>query len=366
MVEPGELFEGRYKIERELGRGSFSIVYLARDQDEGEEVAIKVLQPWTQSDEALRHRLRREAQLTAELTGAHSVRVHRLDKTSDDTQYMVMEYLDGEELVDILRRENRLPLERVEQIARQTLTALDESHRLGFVHRDLKPENLFICRDAQGHDFVKLFDFGIAKITGKGIRETTKLTLDGRVIGTPVYMSPEQCRGDALSEASDVYSLGVLLYEALAGRVPFDHENPVQLLVMHNGAPVPPLPPEIAPTRLGRCVMRALEKAPEDRFRSAGEFLRALDGNSPIEVKQGAPVAAAMGAALETPRAVPNQVGAEPTAVDLVVSPEQSGPGVDGRRLGSGVAGRWRWVVAVALVSLAAAVVVWVLTSNAG
>lgn len=283
MVELGAVFEGRYTIQRELGRGSFSIVYLARDRKTDDDVAIKILQPWTQRDDALRHRLRREAQLTAELSSQYSIRVHELGETADGTQFMVMEYLDGDELAATLKREGPMVVERVERIARQVLSALSESHRLGFVHRDLKPENVFLCSDCDQGEVVKVFDFGIAKITGKGIRETTKLTLDGRVIGTPTYMSPEQCRGEALCEASDLYSLGILLYEALTGHVPFDDENPVQMLVLHNTAPVPPLPAAIAETPLARCVMRVLEKSAEDRFASADEFLRALDGRIPIE-----------------------------------------------------------------------------------
>jgi len=190
-----------------------------------------------------------------------------------------MEYLVGEELHYTLQNQGALPPERVLRITEQVLAALDEAHKLGVIHRDLKPSNIFLCTAADGSDSVKVFDFGIAKVTGDGeLMATAKLTVSGGVMGTPVYMSPEQCRGEELTPAADFYSLGIVLYELLTGRVPFDDENPVRILLMHNQDAVPPLPRGLSDSPLGRAVMRSLGKQPAARFQSASDFLAALRG----------------------------------------------------------------------------------------
>lgn len=281
MLESGVVFQDRYRIQCEVGRGSFGIVYRADDLQHGRPVAIKVLLPWTRSDASLRHRLKREAKLTRMLTSPHAVKILDLDELPDGDLYIVMELLAGEELTQVLRREQRLPPARAAAIAFQTLHALGEAHALGVIHRDLKPHNIFICQNPDRSDLVKVLDFGIAKVAGNedgsGLSETTRLTSPGGVLGTPQYMSPEQCRGESLRPASDFYSLGIVLYEMVIGRVPFDDPSAVQVLMLHNGAPLPPLPAEIARTRLGAAIVRSLEKDPRARFQTAGEFMAALD-----------------------------------------------------------------------------------------
>jgi serine/threonine-protein kinase len=283
-MQPGELFERRYRIEREVGRGSFGIVYAATDMKEGRRVAIKVLLPWTRAVESLRHRLKREAKLTRLLDSPHAVKILDLDESATGDLYIVMELLEGEELSQLLRREKQISPERATEIGCQVLDALAKSHRLGVIHRDLKPPNIYLCRTDGGDDNVKVLDFGIAKVAGRedgsGLMETTRLTTPGGVLGTPAYMSPEQCRGDTVGPASDFYSLGVVLYELISGRVPFDDPNPVQILVLHNSLTPPSLPAPVAGTRIASAVQRALEKDPQARFRDADEFLFALGAQS--------------------------------------------------------------------------------------
>jgi serine/threonine-protein kinase len=244
-MQDGQIFQQRYRIQREVGRGSFGIVYAADDLQSGQTVAIKILLPWVRGDEGLRHRLKREARLTRMLASPHAVRIFDLDETPDGDLFIVMEFLDGQELNMLLAREGRLKPERAVEIGRQALEALGEAHRLGVIHRDVKPHNIFICRGGSGGDQVKVLDFGIAKVAGtgdgSGLMETTRLTAPGNILGTPAYMSPEQCRGEALTAASDFYSLGVVLYEMATGHVPFHDNNPVQVLMLHNMQPVPPL-----------------------------------------------------------------------------------------------------------------------------
>ncbi|MDX1944388.1 MAG: serine/threonine-protein kinase [Pirellulaceae bacterium] len=312
-LTPGVTIANRYTIDREIGRGSFGVVYLAHDAHTREERAIKVLLPWAACNEQLRHRLRREARLAGNLHGPHAVRIYEAGETEAGDVFLSMEYLRGEELNLILRREGPFPPDRVRRIAEQVLAALDEAHRLGVIHRDLKPNNVFLC-SGEGGEFVKVFDFGIAKVTGDGqLMATAKLSVSGGVMGTPVYMSPEQCRGEELTPAADFYSLGIVLYELLTRRVPFEDDNPVRVLMMHNHDPVPPLPEGIADTPLGRAIMRSLAKEPGQRFRSAAEFLDALAGREvPLPSATPSPAIAESGKPAPTAETEPSLDEPEP------------------------------------------------------
>ncbi len=325
-MQTGEIFQERYRIQNEVGRGSFGIVYAADDLKTGQTVAIKILLPWTRGNESLRHRLKREAKLTRMLKSPHAIRIYDLEETADGEFYIVMELLEGQDLSQLLARETRLRPERAREIGRQVLDALAEAHALGVIHRDLKPHNIFVTTAANGADRIKVLDFGIAKVAGNedgtGLTETTRLTAPGGVLGTPVYMSPEQCRGEALTPASDFYSLGVVLYETVVGQPPFNDSNPVQVLVMHNNETPPPLPVAIGRTPLGQAIMRTLEKDPHARFRTAAEFMSGLGYESlppapvsPANVPQ--PAAAPQAAVLPTavsPPAMRQSFNPEPTA----------------------------------------------------
>lgn len=270
---------GNYRVEREIGRGAFGIVYLAREGGSGEPRAVKVLAPSVAKDPELRHRLRREAKLASHLVNPHVVRIYECHEAADGGVHIVMEYLQGRELRQILRESGRLSVARTLHIGRQILEALAEAHEAGVIHRDLKPQNIFLCPAPGDPDFVKVFDFGIAKVgQGGSLQETAKLTMSGGLLGTPVYMSPEQCRGETLTPASDIYATGILLYELVAGRPPFDAENQVEVLMMQTSDPPPPLPPDVASTPLGAAILKALAKDPAERFVSAAEFIEALGG----------------------------------------------------------------------------------------
>jgi serine/threonine-protein kinase len=201
--------------------------------------------------------------------------------------FIVMEYLEGLPLDKLLRQEGAMSVERVTHIVRQILDSLIEAHKLGIVHRDLKPDNIFVCNSSTQRDFVKVFDFGIAKVVGGAgsgtLKETAKLTMIGGTVGTPAYMSPEQCCGEDLTQASDLYSLSIVIYELLSGMLPFEDANPVRTMMKQINEPPAPLPVHLATTALGKAMLRSLSKSPVDRFPSGVEFLEALDEPDEVE-----------------------------------------------------------------------------------
>lgn len=311
-METGQTFQGRFRVQYEVGRGSFGVVYRVEDLTTGEPRAVKLLLPWAQHDAALRRRLQREARYSRSFRSPHMVRIEEVAETREGDLYTVMEFVEGRELSDVLRAEGRLSPQRVTRIAEQALDALAEAHAAGVIHRDLKPHNILLGRDAEGNDSIKIFDFGIATVSEESILRSTelaKLTMAGGVLGTPAYMSPEQCHGEELTPASDLYSMGIVLYELLTGHVPFEDSSPLQVMLMHAAHRVPPLPDDLADTPLGRAVMRALEKDPQRRFATADEFRAALSGEqppSPAAARNGKTVAPPpLPTTVEPPRPAP-------------------------------------------------------------
>ena len=259
---------GQYHVLEEIGRGGMAIVYRAYQPSLQRYVAIKVLPPQFTFDTTFVQRFLQEARAAARLKHPNIVTIHDVGE-QDGVHYIVMEYLEGLPLNELLRREGALPLERVTRIVAQIASALDYAHAQGFVHRDIKPSNIIVGRN----DHATLTDFGTVKAAAG-----TTLTKTGMLIGTPAYMSPEQVRGRRVDHRADIYALGVVCYEMLTGQVPFGGETPA-VLHAHVYEPLPPLRSlnRQLPAAVEKAVNRALVKEPERRYQSAGELAGALE-----------------------------------------------------------------------------------------
>ncbi len=270
----GRVFNQRYRLKEKIGSGGMADVFLADDLSLNREVAVKILHPQFASDPSFIQRFRYEAQAAANLNHPNIVNIYDWGNESD-MYYIVMEYVEGRDLKDLLKTEGRLTPEWAAEITAEISAALQFAHRRNLVHRDIKPPNIFITNLGR----VKVMDFGIAREgNGEGITQT------GVVMGTPQYISPEQAQGLAVDGRSDIYSLGVVLYEMLAGRVPFDDPSPVTIAykqVREDAIPPSVINPEVPPT-LEAIAMKAMAKNPANRFQTAQEMkadlLRFLEG----------------------------------------------------------------------------------------
>jgi serine/threonine-protein kinase len=271
-----------------VGVGGMGRVYCAEQVALGRTVAVKVVHPSLADEEQTAARFLNEARAASRLSHPNSVAIFDFGRTDDGRPYIVMEYLRGRDLSRVAADEGPLPLARLVGVLKQTLAALEEAHALGIVHRDLKPDNIVLEPLRSGLDFVKVVDFGLAKIlqsettaTPRGSAPPGALTRPGLVCGTPEYMSPEQSRGDALDGRSDLYSVGIVLFEMLAGRVPFVADTATKTLLLHLSEPAPD-PRDVAPDRsipglFAQVATQALAKSADERFQSAREFADALD-----------------------------------------------------------------------------------------
>jgi eukaryotic-like serine/threonine-protein kinase len=278
----GTTLSGRYLITRKVGQGGMGAVYEATHTLIGKRVAVKVLLDKYAKREALVARLEQEARLASSIGHEHIVDINDFGVTEDGRNFVVMEFLDGESLAELLQREVRLPEQRVLQIGQQAASALSAAHAKGIVHRDIKPENVFLLQ-RKDRDFVKVVDFGISKsmpTSGEHGEELPRLTETGMVLGTPLYMSPEQARGDDdLNERVDVYALGVIMYEASTGRVPFQGSNYLSVISQVLGDE-PTSPRQIVPAlseEFEALVLRAMAKDRNDRYPSCEALLRDLN-----------------------------------------------------------------------------------------
>src|SRR3989344_2764688 len=257
----------RYEVLESLGEGGMGLVYRVRDRETAEILALKLLRPEIARDPAMMERFKDEIRLARRITHKNVSRIYDFNRF-DDLVYITMEYVDGESLRAYLKRAGKLSPERVIDLARQIAAGLGEAHAQGVVHRDLKPENVILARDG----LVKLMDFGIARALG-GNATTAQI-----VIGTPGYMAPEQSQGKAVDQRTDLYALGLILYECLTGRRAFAGATPVEVALKQlKERPLPPRKFMVStPAYLEAIVLRCLEKEPVRRFASAAELQRAL------------------------------------------------------------------------------------------
>jgi eukaryotic-like serine/threonine-protein kinase len=275
------LLDGRYRVVRKLGTGGMANVYLAEDQELGRRVAIKLLDERHAQDEQFVERFRREAEAAAGLSHPNVVSIYDRGET-EGTYYIAMEYLEGKTLKELLVSRGPTPVRVAIDYTRQILSALDFAHRAGIVHRDIKPHNVVVAPDGR----LKVTDFGIAR------SGSSQMTEAGSIIGTAQYLSPEQAQGKPVHPSSDLYSVGVVLYEMLTGTVPFSGDTALEIAMKHlNAVPAPPStkrPPGIGevPHELDLVVLRALAKDPGDRYQTAREMDADL-----ARVAQGMPVA---------------------------------------------------------------------------
>lgn len=276
-LRAGTVLAGRYEIQRMIGEGGMGEVYLARHKGIDKLVAIKLLAPDRARRPKTISRFIQEAKATSKIRHEHIVDITDFGEV-DGVAFFVMEYLDGEDLSAIVKREERLAWPRAKALAIQILEGLGAAHDVGIIHRDVKPHNCFVSPRENNPEFVKIIDFGIAKLRDGSSEE--QLTQTGAIMGTADYMSPEQGQGMELDGRSDLYSVGIILYRMLTGRVPFKAGNPMATVFLHvHEAPKPPsaaCPDAGLGSQVDALVLRALAKDPTDRFENAAEFIDAL------------------------------------------------------------------------------------------
>jgi beta-lactam-binding protein with PASTA domain/predicted Ser/Thr protein kinase len=348
-----QVFDGRYKVVRKLGTGGMANVYLAEDQELGRRVAIKMLDDRHSQDEQFVERFRREAKNAAGLSHPNIVSIYDRGR-AEGTYYIAMEYLEGRTLKELLVARGPTPLAVAIDYARQILAAVGFAHRNSIVHRDIKPHNVVVAPDGR----LKVTDFGIAR------SGTSQMTETGSIIGTAQYLSPEQAKGAPVTPASDIYSVGIVLYEMLTGAVPFTGDTPLEIAMKHLSAtPKPPsdLRPEI-PHELDSIVLRALAKDPADRYQSAEEMdadlARAVRGQAVAPETEEAATQVLRGAGATTLASAPTEITRRPVTVVPPAPPYAPPTGFydydEPRRPRS----FWPWLLALVLVA-AAAVAGW-------
>ncbi len=318
-----DILNGQFQILQKIGSGGMGSVYKALQPAMNRMVAVKILHPKLANRKDLVSRFRREARAMSHLTHPNTVKVYLYGELEDGSLYIVMEYLDGKNLNQTVRAEGPMPIERGLPILIQACNALEEAHKNGIIHRDLKPENIFISQQGGMKDFAKVLDFGLAKVTEREMRPgSIILTQEGMVFGTPEFMSPEQAQGKTLAPASDIYSLAVILYEVLTGKLPFEAKNPMEYIQLHVTAKPKPInervPGKTFPPLLWTVLEKALAKKPEERWGSAAEFAHALqavlNGQQqvpPFANGQGRPMTPGT---VPTPMAQPASAGNMPAA----------------------------------------------------
>src|SRR5262245_24601064 len=277
-MSKGDILDGKYRVDSVLGSGGMGVVIAAHHLGLDQQVAIKLLLPEVLEDPEAAARFEREARAAAKIKNEHIARVMDVGTLDTGCPYMVMEHLEGEDLEERMKREGRLPIDHAIELVLQTCDVLAEARGLGIVHRDLKPANLFCLMGPEGGVSIKVLDFGISKVTGPNTSHTT-ITKTSTLMGSPTYMSPEQIhsarRGDA---RTDMWSMGIIVYELLTGRVPFDGESVPEICLKVTKRSPPPIRrfrPD-TPSALEAVISKCLEKDRTKRFMNIAELSVAL------------------------------------------------------------------------------------------
>jgi serine/threonine protein kinase/tetratricopeptide (TPR) repeat protein len=277
MLSADQVIDSRYKVLRHLGQGGMGSIYLALDLDLSREVAVKLIHPELLTDEEQRLRFRREAKILSSLSHPNLVVLYQCGFW-ENHPYLVMEYLQGRTLRAKLHEENRLCVTEACSIVMQLCEAIEVAHNANVIHRDIKPDNVMLTGATERHTTVKVLDFGLARITGEAGDRSQQLTCTGALVGSVHYMSPEQCRGKKAEQRSDIYAIGCVLFETLAGKPPFDADNPVGLMHKHLTAPIPleELPAELPPGLPG-IIEKAMCRDIEKRYQTSGALKADLE-----------------------------------------------------------------------------------------
>jgi serine/threonine-protein kinase len=338
-LSPGSLVGGKYLVERIVGEGGLGVVLRAKHVQLDQPVAIKYLKPFAAARPDVVERFLREARLAAKIKSEHAVKVQDVDAVASGIPYMVMEYLDGRDLGQIVG-EKPLAVDQAIDYLLQACEALAEAHAAGIVHRDLKPDNLFLASRPGSSSIVKVLDFGISKITEKGRASQDRVTRVDEHIGTPVFMSPEQLQAAADVDArSDIWALGVVLYELVTGKLPFDGMDLPQLCVAILTKPHVPLSAvhADAPSELEAIIDRCLQKDRAERYQNIAELAQDLgqiwDGSSPSRVMQIASVIREAGQEISPPAPPPGSIDlakiAAAATVPVPAPPPRAPPATD-------------------------------------
>ncbi|MBU1897346.1 serine/threonine protein kinase, partial [Myxococcota bacterium] len=317
----GRLINNRYRILKKLGDGGMGEVYLAQHLHLEERVALKLLRAHFADRADQVERFKREAKAARQLEHPNTIRVHDFGVESNGTLYFAMEYLQGRSLGDLLEEEKKLEPARAVQIMSQVCASLIEAHAQGIVHRDLKPDNIFLIQRHGCQEFVKVLDFGIAKVTQAQGEALESITQAGAIFGTPKYMSPEQVKGAQLDARSDVYALGVILYEAISGHLPFKAHSAMEMLTHHLATQPQSFVESDAKAQDGALVrleavaLRALSKDPDQRQPTVEAFLENLMSAVPgVTLNTFTGMIPAQIAQPTGPRSVPQEmINAEPS-----------------------------------------------------
>ena len=276
----GQVLDGRYEIMKKVGEGGMSYVYLARDVATKVRYAIKILSPSLSKDANAMARLKREAGLGIRLAHPNVCHIMRLGETEDGLVYVVMPFVEGELLVDRTNRAGHLSVADVVRFVRDIAAGLTVAHELKIIHRDLKPENVMICKQPDGTERAVVMDFGLAKERKAGA-ELEKLTATGIILGTPEFMSPEQLRGKPLDPRTDVYSLALMTFEMLTGKLPFQGRTQQEMMIARlrsDPMPLRRMRPELNySAAIERVLLKGMERNPDDRHQTANEFAQAFE-----------------------------------------------------------------------------------------